>query len=156
MQIRIVGHGPEHAALVRLHAELGLGDSVVLLGDVSRAQLAGEYVNADVFCLPSVQEGFGIVFLEAMAAGLPVVACRAAAIPEVVRDGATGVLVPPRDPAALAGAIGDLLCDPARARALGEEGRRRVGALTPARVAARFVEAVELGQMTTRETTRRV
>jgi glycosyltransferase involved in cell wall biosynthesis len=143
VQIRIVGHGPEQAALVRLHAELGMGDSVVLLGDVSRAQLAEEYVNAGVFCLPSVQEGFGIVFLEAMAAGLPVVACRAAAIPEVVHDGATGVLVPPRDPAALARALGDLLRDPGRAKALGEEGRRRVGALTPARVAGRFIEAVE-------------
>ena len=68
-----------------------------------------EYVSADCFCLPSVQEGFGIVFLEAMAAGLPVVACRAAAVPEVVRDGETGVLVPPRDPEALAGALGGLL-----------------------------------------------
>jgi glycosyltransferase involved in cell wall biosynthesis len=156
VQIRIVGHGPEHAALARLCGDLDLGDSVVLLGDVTRAQLAEEYVNADVFCLPSVQEGFGIVFLEAMAAGLPVVACRAAAIPEVVHDGATGVLVPPRDPAALARAIGDLLRDPARRKALGDEGRRRVGALTPARVAARFVEAVESGRTTARETTRRV
>ena len=143
VQIRIVGHGPEHARLVQLHAELGLGESLVLLGDVSRERLAAEYVGADVFCLPSVQEGFGIVFLEAMAAGLAVVACRAAAVPEVVRDGETGVLVPPRDPAALARALADLLRDPARARALGEAGRRRVVELTPARVAERFLRGVE-------------
>ena len=84
VSVRIVGKGPEWASVVRLHGELGLGETVVLLGDVSREQLADEYVNADLFCLPSVQEGFGIAFLEAMAAGLPVVACRAAAIPEVV------------------------------------------------------------------------
>jgi glycosyltransferase involved in cell wall biosynthesis len=128
---------------VRLHGELALGESVILLGDVSRERLAAEYVGADVFCLPSVQEGFGIVFLEAMAAGLAVVACRAAAVPEVVRDGETGVLVPPRDPEALAGALGGLLQDRGRARALGEAGRRKVTELTPKRVAERFLHAVE-------------
>ncbi len=144
LQIRIVGRGPEWAALNRLHAELVLGDSVALLGDLSRERLAEEYVSADLFCLPSAQEGFGIVFLEAMAAGLPVVACRAAAIPEVVLDGETGVLVPPGAPEALAHAIEGLLSDPARARALGAEGRRRAGAYTPERIAERFLNAVRL------------
>ncbi len=155
VQIRIVGQGPEYPALVRLHAELGLGDTVVLVGDVSRQRLAEEYVAADVFCLPSVQEGFGIVFLEAMAAGLAVVACRAAAVPEVVLDGRTGVLVPPRDPGALARALGDLLRNPARAKALGEEGRRRVMELTPTRVARRFVHAVRSIPSITRDIERR-
>jgi len=90
---------------VRLHGALGLGETVALLGDVSSERLAEEYVNASAFCLPSVQEGFGIVFLEAMAAELPVVACRIAAIPEVVLDGTTGLLVAPRDPGALAEAL---------------------------------------------------
>jgi len=99
-------------------------------------------VNADLFCLPSVQEGFGIVFLEAMAAGLPVVACRAAAIPEVVLDGVTGVLTPPRDPVALAAALEGLLRDPERARRLGAEGRRRTAGFTPRHVAERFLDAV--------------
>jgi glycosyltransferase involved in cell wall biosynthesis len=142
VQVRIVGRGPEHEALGRLHGELGLGDSVALLGDVSRERLAAEYINADLFCLPSVQEGFGIVFLEAMAAGLPVVACRAAAVPEVVLDGMTGVLAPPRDPAALARAIEDLLRQPERRKVLGDEGRRRVAAFTTKRVAERFLDAV--------------
>ncbi|HXJ85106.1 MAG TPA: glycosyltransferase family 4 protein [Candidatus Methylomirabilis sp.] len=141
-EVRIVGRGPEWDSLVRLHGDLGLGESTQLLGDVSREQLAEEYVNADVFCLPSVQEGFGIVFLEAMAAGLPVVACRAAAIPEVVGDGATGLLTPPRDPAALAQALENLLRDPVRAGQLGAEGRRRVEGFTPRHVAERFLRAV--------------
>jgi phosphatidyl-myo-inositol dimannoside synthase len=141
-QIRIVGRGPEWGSLVGLHAELGLGDSVRLLGDLSIERLAEEYVNADLFCLPSVQEGFGIVFLEAMAAGLPVVACRAAAIPEVVLEGVTGVLTPPRDPAALAVAVEGLLRDPDRAGRLGAEGRRRAAGFTPRHVAERFLDAV--------------
>jgi phosphatidyl-myo-inositol dimannoside synthase len=141
-QVRIVGNGPEREMLDRMHGELGLGDAAMLLGDVSRAALAEEYVNADCFCLPSVQEGFGIVFLEAMAAGLPVVACHAAAIPEVVLDGRTGLLVPPRDPAALAAALVALLADRERAAALGAEGRRRVAEFTAERVARRFLDAV--------------
>ena len=142
IQVRIVGRGPEWPAVSRLHTELGLADSVTLLGDVGRERLAEEYVNATVFCLPSVQEGFGIVFLEAMAAELPVVACRVAAIPEVVQDGVTGLLVPPRDPAALAAEIERLIADPELARRLGRDGRRRVLAFTPRHVAERFVSAV--------------
>ena len=146
VQVRIVGRGPEWPAVSRLHAELGLGDSVALLGDVGRERLAEEYVNATVFCLPSVQEGFGIVFLEAMAAELPVVACRIAAVPEVVQDGVTGLLAPPRDPGALAAEIERLITDPELARRLGRDGRRRVLAFTPRHVAERFVSAVHSSQ----------
>jgi len=142
IQVRVVGRGPEWPVLSRLHAELGLGDAVALLGDLTRDGLAEEYVNAAVFCLPSVQEGFGIVFLEAMAAELPVVACRIAAIPEVVLDGVTGLLAPPRDPGALAGLIERLIADPALARRLGQEGRRRALGFTPRHVAERFLHAV--------------
>jgi glycosyltransferase involved in cell wall biosynthesis len=142
IRVRIVGRGPEWDTLQRLQAELDLGSSVTMLGDLSRERLAEEYVSADIFCLPSVQEGFGIVFLEAMAAGLPVVACRAAAIPEVVLDGTTGVLVPPREPSALAEALEQLVRHPERAARLGEEGRRRVAAFTPRHVAERFLDAV--------------
>jgi phosphatidylinositol alpha-1,6-mannosyltransferase len=144
-RVRIVGEGPGWEDAVRLHAALGLGEAVTLLGDVSRDRLAGEYASADIFCLPSVQESFGIVFLEAMAAGLPVVACRAAAIPEVVEDGVTGLLVPPRDPPGLARTLEALAADPERARAMGQAGRRAVAAYVPERVAALFLEAVRLG-----------
>jgi glycosyltransferase involved in cell wall biosynthesis len=142
VQVRIVGRGPEWAAVERLHGDLGLGDSVALLGDLTRERLAEEYVNASVFCLPSVQEGFGIVFLEAMAAELPVVACRIAAVPEVVTDGATGLLVAPRDPAALAEALERLLADRALAKRLGQEGRRRALAFSARHVAERFLSAI--------------
>lgn len=142
IQVRIVGRGPEWEAVSRLHAALGLGDSVVLLGDLTRERLAEEYVNADAFCLPSVQEGFGIVFLEAMAAELPVVACRIAAVPEVVLDGVTGLLVGPREPGALAEALERLILDPALARRLGQEGRRRALGFSPRAVAERFLSAV--------------
>ena len=142
IQVRIVGRGPEWEAVARLHAVLGLGDSVVLLGDLTRERLAEEYVNASVFCLPSVQEGFGIVFLEAMAAELPVVACRIAAVPEVVLDATTGLLVAPRDPGALAEALERLILEPALARRLGQEGRRRALGFSPRAVAERFLSAV--------------
>ena len=102
VQLSIVGAGPERDRLLRRHAALGLGETALFLGEVSRTRLTEEYVNADCFCLPSVQEGFGIVFLEAMAAGLPVVACRVAAVPEVVPEGVAGLLVTPRRPDQLA------------------------------------------------------
>jgi phosphatidylinositol alpha-1,6-mannosyltransferase len=141
-RFRIVGKGPEWDTVVRAHGALGLAGTVTLLGDVTRDQLAAEYARADGFCLPSVQEGFGIVFLEAMAAGLPIVACRAAAVPEVVLDGETGILVPPRDPDALARALGDVLARRDWARRLGEAGRRRVEEFSLERVARRFLDAV--------------
>jgi glycosyltransferase involved in cell wall biosynthesis len=73
---------------------------------------------------------------------LPVVACRAAAVPEVVREGETGVLVPPRDPPALADALAGLLRSPERARALGEAARSRVADYGVERVAQRFLDTV--------------
>jgi glycosyltransferase involved in cell wall biosynthesis len=154
LQVRVVGRGPEWPALSRLHAELGLGESVALLGDLTRERLAEEYVNATVFCLPSVQEGFGIVFLEAMAAELPVVACRAAAIPEVVQDGVTGLLIAPRSPGELAAAVERLIADPALARGMGREGRRRALGFTPRHVAERFLHAVHSSQQRLGQQTR--
>src|SRR5207249_1697202 len=120
------GDGPESRHLRALHAELGLGDAAVLLGQVSRAQLAVEYVRARCFCLPTVQEGFGLVFAEAMAAGLPVVACRVAAVPEVVEDRRTGFLVNPRSPDELAMAMETLLMNEGLAKDFGAAGARRV------------------------------
>jgi starch synthase len=86
------------------------------------------YSHAAVFCCPSVYEPFGLINLEAMACETPVVASAVGGILEVVEDGGTGLLVPPADPAALADALGRVLADPARARAMGQAGRRRVEA----------------------------
>jgi glycosyltransferase involved in cell wall biosynthesis len=141
LEVRIVGEGPEGQSLRVQRGQLGLEATVTLLGDVSRQALAEEYVNADCFCLPSVQEGFGIVFTEAMAAGLPVVACRVAAVPEVVLDGVTGLLVHPRCPIDLASAMESLLMNERLRKDLGEAGRRRVQAFDLAPVARQFLAA---------------
>jgi glycosyltransferase involved in cell wall biosynthesis len=142
LRVRIVGAGPESARLERLAQELALGETVTFLGEIPRQALAVEYVGADCFCLPTVQEGFGIVFTEAMAAGLPVVACRAAAVPEVVEDGRTGLLVSPRSPEELAMAMEKVLTSVRLRRELGDNGRRRVEALDLPQVAARLLEAL--------------
>jgi glycosyltransferase involved in cell wall biosynthesis len=140
VQVRIVGEGPESARLRALHRTLGLSGTVTFLGDVSRQALAVEYVSADCFCLPTVQEGFGLVFAEAMAAGLAVVACRAAAVPELVEDRRTGLLVNPRSPEELAMALETLLRNPGLRADLGAAGAARVLAFDLEPVARRFVE----------------
>lgn len=142
-RLRVVGGGPELPSLRRLADRLGLDAAVRFLGPVEDpGALRREYASAAVFCLPSLQEGFGIVFLEAMAAGLPIVAGRAGAVPEVVPDGEVGCLVPPRDVDALAIALVRLLRDSDRRRSLGRHGRRHVRDFGWCRVAARFLEAV--------------
>lgn len=140
VRVRIVGDGPEAARLHELHGVLGLGDTVTFLGDIPRQALAVEYVRADCFCLPTVQEGFGIVFAEAMAAGLPVVACRAAAVPEMVEDRRTGLLVNPESPEELAMALETLLMNDGLRADLGAAGAARVAAFDLEPVARRFVE----------------
>jgi glycosyltransferase involved in cell wall biosynthesis len=99
-------------------------------------------VHADCFCLPTVQEGFGIVFAEAMAAGRAVVACRAAAVPEIVEDRRTGLLVNPKSPEEIAMALETLLTNDGLRADLGAAGARRVEALDLEPVARRFVEVV--------------
>ncbi len=102
LEFRIVGDGPERAKLQALSQAKRLGEHCHWLGDLSQDELAREYNRCDLFCLPSVQEGFGIVFLEAMAAGKPIVAARAGAVPEVVEQ---GLLVEPESEEALADGI---------------------------------------------------
>jgi glycosyltransferase involved in cell wall biosynthesis len=146
--LRVAGGGPELARLQKLARQLALGDRVEFLGHVPLARLAAEYRRADLFCLPSRQEGFGIVFLEAMAAGLPIVAARATAVEELLGDGGYAVLVPPGDETALAGALGRLLGDAAERRRLSEAGRRRVERYDAPLVAAQFLAAIGLGEPT--------
>jgi glycosyltransferase involved in cell wall biosynthesis len=142
LEVRIVGAGPEGTRLRRLWRELRLEENVRWLGDVTAAQLAAEYNGADVFCLPSVQEGFGIVFLEAMAAGKPIVAARASAVPEVVRH---GLLVEPESVDALADAIEKLYGDAQLRASLAEQGRRDVEHFDMRRISRLFVETVSGG-----------
>src|SRR5688572_19672148 len=123
---RLVGH-EELSKAAELHAyavERGVDDLVWFEG--FRSDIAQVMADLDVFVLPSLWEGFGLVLLEAMAAGRPVVASAVGPIPEIVVDGVTGLLVPPGDPAALAEGIIRLLRDPDLAAAFGRAGRARV------------------------------
>lgn len=104
---------------------LGLAGRVVFAG--YREDVPALLAGADLFVLPSHDEGLPLTVLEAMAAGKPVVASAAGGTTEAVIDGQTGLLVPPGDVGSLAGALDALLADPERARALGEAGRRRAG-----------------------------
>lgn len=136
LEVRIVGNGPEYGRLRQLCRTLNLAPVVRWLGDLPIGKLAEEYNRAHIFCLPSVQEGFGIVFLEAMAAGKPIVAARAAAIPEVVRN---GILVEPDSADAVAEGIARLYCDPKLCRSLGLAGRQQVEEFEMTRVARQFL-----------------
>jgi glycosyltransferase involved in cell wall biosynthesis len=109
-------------ALIREHK---LEATVRLAGRLSRDQVAAHMWHSDIFVLPSRREALGVAVLEAMAAGLPVVATAVGGIPEMVQSGRDGVLVPPDDPAALARALGQLLADPAGRERLVREGLRR-------------------------------
>lgn len=140
LRIRVVGGGPQAPALFRLWRELKLEPIVGWVGELPRHELAREYNRADVFCLPSVQEGFGIVFLEAMAAGKPIVAARAAAVPEVVKH---GLLVDPEDFEALADGIWRLWRDPALRATIQQQQRQDVEEYGMIRVTTQFLHNVE-------------
>ncbi|EFC82327.1 glycogen synthase [Parafrankia sp. EUN1f] len=101
------------------------GGVVWLSGMLAKPEVIQLLSHATVFVCPSVYEPLGIVNLEAMACATAVVASRVGGIPEVVADGSTGLLVPPDDPTALAGAVNEVLADPARAAAMGRAGRER-------------------------------
>jgi rhamnosyl/mannosyltransferase len=123
----LAGGGDALPELARRAARLGIASAVTLLGEVPEEDLPDLYRLAAVAALPSVNasEGFGMVLLEANAAGRPVVGTQVGGIPAAIEDGRTGLLVPPRDPAALAGALQRLLADPALAASLGARGRER-------------------------------
>ncbi len=121
----IVGHdGGLRSALEDMILRARLEESVILTG--FRNDVAGIVGGTDLFVLPSLWEGFGLVLLEAMAAGCPVVASNVASVKEIVVHDETGLLVPPADSAALSDAILHLLKDPEKAKRMGEAGRARV------------------------------
>lgn len=120
-----LAHPDAQLWIVSQTAPPDLPDGATHLGLLGADRLAALYGRASVFALPTLREAFGLAFLEAMAFGLPVVAPRLEAIPEIVSDGESGLLVPPGDADALARAIGELVGDPVRARLMGAAGRAR-------------------------------
>lgn len=117
---------PEAARLTRLAADRGVGDRVRLLGGLSRAEVPALLRSADVVACVPWYEPFGIVPLEAMACGVPVVGSAVGGLLDTIADQRTGLLVPPRDPVALAGAVGRLLAAPALRARMGAEAVTRV------------------------------
>lgn len=119
LRYHIIGEGGTRAVLERQVRELGIEEQVSLLGRLPHHELAFHYASCDIFVLPSSPEGFGIVYLEAMSFGKPVIACQGEGISEIIEDGKTGVLVPPKDHRAVAVAIRELAGDSPRAREIG-------------------------------------
>jgi len=120
----VIGAGPCHTAWAALAQDLGVAERIHWVG--YQTDVPAWLAACDVFVQPSDWEGMPVAVLEAMAAGRPVVATAVGGTPNVVVEGVTGLLVPPRDPAALARAVQTLLDNPAQARALGAAGRQRV------------------------------
>ena len=120
----IAGAGPEESNLRRLARELKIDSHVTFSPNLLEF---GDALNAtDIFCLPSLQQGIGTIMLEAMSKGRPVIASRVGGIDQVVRDGETGLLIPPSDSDSLAKRILELLDDPANAREMGRAARVEV------------------------------
>jgi starch synthase len=121
-------------------APLALPEGAEQLGAVPYDGLAALFARATVFAMPTLHEPYGIAFLDAMACAVPCVGTRVEAVPEIVEDGATGLLVPARDAAALAAALERLLASPDLARRMGERGRERVASRFRWPLVARRVE----------------
>jgi len=118
-RLSVVGEGPERGAIEPLFDR----ERTEFLGSVSAEKLQALYADADIFVWPSVKEPFGFVFMEAMASGLPAIGGRSGGVPDVVRDGRTGLLVEAGDPATIIAAL-ETLRDPALRARMGEEARR--------------------------------
>jgi glycosyltransferase involved in cell wall biosynthesis len=142
-RLLIAGDGEHRTALERRAAELELGAAVRFLGRCEAARVRGLLRRARALVVPSIYEGMPLVVLEAMEAGVPVIASAVSGIPEVVEDGGTGWLVPPEEPEVLADALAEAWSDPAEAARRGAAGRRRIDEqFRPAHAAAAWMRQV--------------
>jgi glycosyltransferase involved in cell wall biosynthesis len=140
LRVLIAGGGPDEGRLRALVRELGLEETVLLLG--LRRDVADVLAAVDVVALTSDREGTPLALMEAMAAAKPIVATNVGGIPDLVEDGVHGLLVPPRDPSALADALGRLLGDALLRDALGRNGQERQRQEFDVGVAVKRVEAI--------------
>jgi phosphatidylinositol alpha-1,6-mannosyltransferase len=122
LTLAAVGAGDDLPRLQKLAVDLGVTTAVRFLSNLSKQELAACYARADIFALPSTGEGFGLVFLEAMAFARPIVAAAAGGSTDLVEHNVNGLLIPPRDQAALAKALDQLLRDPTLRSTLGQRG----------------------------------
>ena len=140
----VIGDGSERQTLEMLSQSLGIGDRIRFHG--SRDDIPTALANTSVFVLPSITEGISLTLLEAMATGLPVVACRVGGNPEVVDDGKTGFLVAPGQPEDLADALLKLHHNPGLAKQFGSNGRAKVEAKFCARKMVAAYESLYRGE----------
>ncbi len=140
VHLTVIGFPKKNGLVLKTIQELGIANRVHFTGRIAQDQLVHHYAQAQVAVVPSIYEGFGLPAGEAMACGVPVISTTGGALPEVVGD--AGILVPPADPTALAGAIALLLDNPDRAQRLGQAGYQRViRRFTWEKAAQRTVEA---------------
>jgi glycosyltransferase involved in cell wall biosynthesis len=125
VQVVMVGTGDDRAWLEDLAEKNGVNRHVHFLPGLNYSELAACYAACEIFALPSSGEGFGLVYLEAMACGKPVIGGAHGGAPEIIEDGVTGYLVPHGDPIQLATSIEALLADPGHAKEMGARGKRR-------------------------------
>ena len=123
LRVVLAGDGPQRGRLTRLAEELGIAEHVDFRGEMAHERVPALLAELDIFAMPSLAEGFGVAALEAQAMELPVVASRVHGIPDVVQDGRTGLLTPPRDPEALANTIRRLADDAELRATMGRAGR---------------------------------
>lgn len=126
LQLVLIGTGDDQQWLVNLARDSGVQRHVHFLTGISYAEISACYAASELFALPSRGEGFGFVYLEAMARGKPVIGGAHGGAPEVVQDGLTGYVVQHGDPVQLTASIDALLCNPEMAREMGQRGRERV------------------------------
>jgi glycosyltransferase involved in cell wall biosynthesis len=138
----IVGDGPYRKELQGLCKDLGLEPKVAFAGKVPYPEAIRYIRESDIFCLPSWAESFGNVYAEAAVCGRPSIGCKGFGGEITIRDGETGLLVPPKDVDALAGAIGFLLSHPDQARKMGQAGRDHIRVFTWDRTAELYKQTI--------------
>lgn len=143
VRLLVVGDGPEQQPLQALAREHGLGDRVEFRGFVPEEQKYQLLANADIFALPSLHEAFGLVYLEAMHCGLPVIAAKPGGQEDYLEEGVTGFLLAPDDRVGLTAALARLSEDPDLRARMGVHNRERAKGFSAASAAARYVAVFE-------------
>lgn len=126
VRLRLVGGGPDRSGLEEHACRLGISASLIFDGVLNQDEVRERFRDADIFALPSFAEGIPVVLMEAMSMEIPCVATCITGIPELIRDGIDGLLVPPSDAGKMAEAIGRLMDDSALRESLGRAGRRTI------------------------------
>jgi teichuronic acid biosynthesis glycosyltransferase TuaC len=142
-QYTVVGEGPFRQELQALAKKLGLAERVSFIGRVPHREAVRVIREGDIFCLPSWEESFGNVYTEAAVCGRPAIGCRGFGAEVTIRDGETGILIPPKAVPALAEALLFLLTRPERARRMGEEAQKHIRQFTWERTAGIYRHVIE-------------